>query len=107
MLALLLFLSSPALAQIEMSPESVCTEGNTRPCRANVGECEYGVSTCVNGEWSICEGGVEPALEICDNGKDDNCNGLVDECVTELWPILIILGVLFLVTMVLLIKMGF
>lgn len=107
LVAVLSGLSSPVLAQIKMSPESICIEGDTRPCGVNVGECKYGVSICRDGEWSTCEGGVQAVSEICGNGKDDNCNGLVDECLTELWPILIILGVLFMITMVLLIKMGF
>lgn len=105
LLTLVVLLSSPALAQIEMS--SICAEGDTRPCGTGVGECEHGVSTCTDGGWSTCRGGVQPVSEICDNSKDDNCNGLVDECITEIWPILIILGILFMVTMMLLIKMGF
>ena len=107
LISILSGLSSPVLAQSKISLEAMCIEGDTRPCGTNVGECEYGASTCVNGEWGMCEDGTEHAMEICGNDKDDNCNGLVDECVTELWPILIILGVLFMITMVLLIKMGF
>jgi len=45
---------------------------------AGIGECKLGESTCAEGEWSECEGSVEPIEEIC-NELDDNCNGEVDE----------------------------
>jgi hypothetical protein len=55
----------------------ICFEGETRPCGSNTGSCEYGVQTCVQGQWSACEGGVGPAAEVCD-GRDNDCNGIVD-----------------------------
>jgi hypothetical protein len=60
-----------------------CTQGSTRPC-PDVGICTGRVKTCENGKWSdTCSGGTPPApQEICDNGLDDNCNGLADECVS-------------------------
>ena len=56
----------------------------TQNCGSNVGECEYGTEarTCVMGEWgtwSSCTGGIVPAQEICGNGKDENCDGVVDD----------------------------
>ena len=56
----------------------LCIEGQSRICGASdKGECEYGLSVCVGGVWSECAGLVEPHDEIC-NGKDDNCDGAVD-----------------------------
>lgn len=45
-----------------------------------------GVGECVEGTWvcagdavgAVCEGAVEPVAETCD-GKDNNCDGFVDE----------------------------
>ena len=57
----------------------------------DVGICEFGVTTCNSTDGSLnCTGAVFPApMEICGNGLDDNCNGVVDEgcginCVTVL-----------------------
>lgn len=56
---------------------------DTRACGENVGECKAGTETrnCVNGDWnywSTCQGAIFPKKEICD-GKDNNCNGKIDE----------------------------
>ena len=60
----------------------------TRACytgssgKPGVGECKAGRVTCVAGNWSgDCRGEVGPAAEVC-NGKDDNCDGKVDEGLT-------------------------
>jgi hypothetical protein len=60
-----------------------CAPGSTRPC-PDVGICTGRVKTCENGKWSLqCTGGTGPASsEICGNELDDNCNGVVDECVS-------------------------
>jgi hypothetical protein len=43
------------------------------------GECQRGVyDRCTNGQV-ICTSTVKPVAEICDNGKDDNCDGRIDE----------------------------
>lgn len=83
----------------------LCDEGSKRcvhatyahadlPCyeapllTAGVGLCRAGALRCLNGSAS-CFGAVSPVAEICGNGRDDNCNGLVDEgctrwsCVTD------------------------
>jgi hypothetical protein len=56
-----------------------CCTGDTQPCGIDVGACKPGVRTCVAGVWGVCEGATEPVEEICDDGIDNNCNGLVDE----------------------------
>jgi hypothetical protein len=55
------------------------------PCGSSLGECEPGVLQCkptIKGDptsnQKVCEGGVGPGDEVCD-GKDNNCNGQVDE----------------------------
>lgn len=45
---------------------------------SNVGECQFGSSTCNSGTWSACTGNIDPVTEICDN-KDNDCDGNIDE----------------------------
>ena len=73
----------PTQAQPSLADATFCTAGQTRPC-SNVGICIGRVHACENGRWQdACTGGVQPApQEICDNGLDDNCNGIPDECVS-------------------------
>lgn len=56
----------------------VCTEGETRACGSDVGECQSGTQTCRSNRWSTCEGAVGPVPEVCD-GRDLNCNGVIDD----------------------------
>ena len=42
------------------------------------GVCKAGTQTCSSGQWGTCTGEVKPSEETCD-GKDNNCNGSVDE----------------------------
>ncbi len=63
-----------------------CRSDDTRPCfsgplgAADVGVCRSGTQTCIDGEWNqACVGEVLPALvEHCD-GRDEDCDGEVDE----------------------------
>jgi cysteine-rich repeat protein len=55
-----------------------CPEGATRPCGSSVGECRPGTQTCTGGVWGDCVGAIGPRPEVC-NGKDDNCNGIIDD----------------------------
>ncbi len=45
-------------------------------CGSAIGECQQGVSACVGGHI-VCND-VGPTPEVC-NGKDDDCNGSVDD----------------------------
>jgi hypothetical protein len=51
--------------------------GTGLQCGKDTGECELGHTACENGAL-VCKGGVSPTDEICD-GKDNNCNGQIDE----------------------------
>jgi hypothetical protein len=63
-----------------------CTPGATQSCyqgapgTQNVGPCKAGVQTCdASGtSWGPCVGQVLPVSEICANGVDDDCDGVVD-----------------------------
>jgi len=58
-----------------------CVPGSTRVCGSNIGECRFGQQTCTDqGIWgSVCIGSVGPSFEICGDGLDNDCNGVVDD----------------------------
>ena len=64
----------------------LCSSGDVQPCylgvpgTEGVGPCHAGTRTCdASGTgWSACAGQVLPAAEQCNNGVDDDCDGLVD-----------------------------
>jgi hypothetical protein len=51
--------------------------GTGLQCGKATGECKLGSTACVGGTL-VCQGGTNPTDEVCD-GKDNNCNGQVDE----------------------------
>ena len=54
------------------------------PCSAGVGACmRSGQITCSNGVWQCNVEPGEPNMEVC-NGLDDDCDGLVDEELSNL-----------------------
>ena len=55
-----------------------CNDGETQECGVDIGECKKGIQTCVNGQWGVCAGAINPTAEICDN-KDNDCDGETDE----------------------------
>ena len=72
----------------EQVEKALCSDGQSKPCYTGeastkgVGECKSGKQTCQQGAWSTCQGELLPGAEIC-NGKDDNCDGKVDESYPE------------------------
>jgi hypothetical protein len=59
-----------------------CIDGETRSCGSDIGSCEVGTQTCVNGAFSgQCVGAVGPgARDLCSaRGNDANCNGIPNE----------------------------
>ncbi|MFZ4857118.1 MAG: putative metal-binding motif-containing protein [Desulfuromonadaceae bacterium] len=44
-----------------------------------VGICKAGARTCTAGAFGACVGEVLPAIEVCGNAVDENCNGVVNE----------------------------
>jgi hypothetical protein len=57
--------------------EDSCYPGD--PATRSIGECRDGVMTCTDGKWTPCAAFLLPELEICDDGLDNNCDGVVDE----------------------------
>jgi uncharacterized membrane protein YraQ (UPF0718 family) len=72
-----------ASAQSPLDQATFCNEGTKKPC-PDIGICKERMKACENGKWAAeCTGGTGPAeKEVCDNSLDDNCNGMVDECVS-------------------------
>jgi len=68
--------------------DGVIDEGVTQGCytgasgTSGVGVCRAGTQTCAAGAWSACVGQVVPATESCNN-LDDDCDGAIDEGVTQ------------------------
>lgn len=56
-----------------------CTDGMRQPCGdTDVGDCSFGVQTCIGGRWGACDGEVAPRDEVC-GGGDEDCDGMTDE----------------------------
>jgi MYXO-CTERM domain-containing protein len=60
-------------------PGEAAMPGVGSVCGSEVGECKQGVSACVGGKI-VCTS-VGPVAELCD-GKDNDCNGSVDDGVS-------------------------
>jgi hypothetical protein len=56
-----------------------CAPGEERACGGGQGECLPGVQRCGDSkQWGVCLGEVKATAEVCD-GKDNNCNGAIDD----------------------------
>ncbi|MCB9617813.1 MAG: DUF1592 domain-containing protein [Sandaracinus sp.] len=59
-------------------PEAACTTGSRRACST---ACGAGEQVCVAGAWAVCDAPAARA-EDC-NGRDDDCDGSVDEALVR------------------------
>jgi Putative metal-binding motif len=60
-----------------------CNPNEERACGGGRGECKAGTQICsANRSWGTCLGEVLPTVELCDN-KDNDCNGAVDDQVSD------------------------
>lgn len=50
------------------------------------GSCLAGKQTCKAGKWGSCTSYVTPKTEQCRDGKDNDCDGAVDETCGAAWP---------------------
>ena len=48
------------------------------PSTLGVGVCKGGARDCVGGAWGTCAGQVLPSAEVCGDGLDNDCDGIID-----------------------------
>lgn len=89
--------TSPADAGMSTIPRDAAVggecpkDGDERPCLVNPDDttsaeaCNRGMQTCIDGAWSACAGQPMPEAESC-NGRDDDCNGEVDDLRETCYP---------------------
>ena len=62
-----------------------CQDGKQAACYSgpsgtrNTGLCRDGTKTCSGGSWGMCQNDRTPAQETCGDGKDNDCDGGIDE----------------------------
>ena len=72
----------------DVDEECPCLEGTIIACYTGpigtlgIGRCSAGWQMCDGGDWTECRSELLPRDEECD-GLDNNCNGLVDEELTN------------------------
>ncbi len=49
------------------------------PSTLGVGECKGGTRDCTDGIWGTCTDSVVPVDEVCGDGLDNDCDGLIDD----------------------------
>jgi len=75
------FQQSEDYVTLEVVSES-CTAGAKRLCPLQAGVCSGATQSCVNGFWGPCggfSGTYEPSERTATDGKDNDCDGKVDE----------------------------
>ncbi len=62
--------------------DGLVDEGVVVACGQSQGECKLGISICLGGSMSDCIGGLGPVDEVCGDGLDNDCDGVIDggEC---------------------------
>lgn len=65
----------------------VCTPNSTRACATGLlGVCALGKQTCSpSGLWGPCAQEVQPSHEVCNDCRDNDCDGLVDGADPDCW----------------------
>lgn len=78
----------------EALPEKECSSGQRRSCYGGDpategrGECKRGSQVCSSqGLWGPCEGEIRPAVDLCGDGKDNDCDGKTDETCCQVDPV--------------------
>ncbi|MFH2028600.1 MAG: putative metal-binding motif-containing protein, partial [Nanoarchaeota archaeon] len=56
-----------------------CHVGQTEICGTDTGQCKSGERTCLDGLWGECVGSINPIDEVCGDGRDNDCNNIIDE----------------------------
>lgn len=59
--------------------DDLIDEDLTQVCGTDVGECRSGTQTCNLGDWGECAGEIGPAVELCLDDMDNDCDGDTDE----------------------------
>lgn len=71
--------------KVDEGCSSECVDGATRACYSgapntkDVGSCRAGKQTCSAGQWGACQGEILPQKDVCEDNKDNDCDGQVDE----------------------------
>ena len=66
-------------------PKTYCALGETRSCYTGPngtqgkGICKAGKQACGSaGHWGPCQGEIKPKIEVCNDSKDNNCDGKIN-----------------------------